>query len=734
MRRNRIVRLMIFAIAAMTAAIAGACVSYATVEGDSAISAVNENGDIVYICSAYEDEIGEIDGLTYDESSNTLTMNGYHGGTVMINEMEDLKLELIGENTINRIPLSEDYDWYDDFEYDGILVTGQDDDPPMIITGEGTLSIGTSDNPMEKGISANVPLKINSYLDIYAGGYGIETNCGVTIGSKMHINSGMDPDKRNKSTAITCSKITFDGDFSFSDGYSIRNCGGWQIVAKAGAGYDGETYSGDVAHEVSVIDYINPTLKYTEYTFYCYGASLQNEILNQDKDFKWTTTNKAVATVTSKGLIKPQKPGTCKIKATSSTHTLICNVTVKKPAFDKTSLSMLKGDKEKLTVQGGKGKITWSSSNAKVAKVSSKGMVTAVKVGTCTITAKRGSYKCTAKVTVTSKPAFESGYLEIANGEQFQLKVVGGNGETTFSSDDESIATVDENGVVTGAGSDDDSVFGDTFIRGKRNGIEFICRVYNEGPIGDDIDIVTKPNTNVLASLGDCSAGSERLLRIRSSCDGYIIITAYNDWNVDWVEGWRGLHNSFGWDYTGYGGESLLPDTCSLEDYSPIIFATNKNEVYYISMEYFGGSGISGQFDDEQTSKECIARVRNVAAKKATSTTKTKAKSMKAGTKYTSVLYKNGDTAWYKFKVTKNKRFQLSLSSSCYPCADFYVYKGKKKVFLDDSHPYGVGPLDGTKSFIFLKSFGLGKGTYYVKVKLSFQELNGYYTLKWKYR
>ena len=110
MKRIRPIRIMIFAIAAITAAMIGACVCYATVGEDGAISAINEDGEIVYIYNAYyEDETGTVDGLTYNEASNTLTMEAYNSGSITISDMDDLNIELVGDNTINRIPLADEY-------------------------------------------------------------------------------------------------------------------------------------------------------------------------------------------------------------------------------------------------------------------------------------------------------------------------------------------------------------------------------------------------------------------------------------------------------------------------------------------------------------------------------------------------------------------------------------------------------------------------------------------------
>lgn len=131
---------------------------------------------------------------------------------------------------------------------------------------------------------------------------------------------------------------------------------------------------------------------------------------------KWSTSNKKVATVSSKGKVKIKATGTVKITAKTADGKK-ATVTLKaKKAVVKVSKLTIKGNKQmkvkakqtlKATVSpitAKNQKVTWKSSNKKVATVSSKGVVTAKKKGTVTITAttKDGSKK-TAKIKITVK-------------------------------------------------------------------------------------------------------------------------------------------------------------------------------------------------------------------------------------------------------------------------------------------------------------------------------------------
>ena len=123
----------------------------------------------------------------------------------------------------------------------------------------------------------------------------------------------------------------------------------------------------------------------------------------------YTSSNKKVATVTSRGVITAKKSGTAKITVKSGKKKAVLTVTVPKTATKSISVasavSVKKGKtytlKAKRTPANSEEKITYRSSNKKVATVTSSGKIKGVKKGTATITVKSG--KVTKKVTVTVK-------------------------------------------------------------------------------------------------------------------------------------------------------------------------------------------------------------------------------------------------------------------------------------------------------------------------------------------
>ena len=130
-----------------------------------------------------------------------------------------------------------------------------------------------------------------------------------------------------------------------------------------------------------------------------------------DKSVTWTSSNTAVATVSSTGKVKGVKTGTvtitCTSKATGLSRT--CEVLVANLTLNNYELSIQKGKTATLTATVYPSSledksVTWESSNTKVATVSSSGKVKGIKAGTATITCTCTStgLSRTCKVTVTA--------------------------------------------------------------------------------------------------------------------------------------------------------------------------------------------------------------------------------------------------------------------------------------------------------------------------------------------
>lgn len=123
----------------------------------------------------------------------------------------------------------------------------------------------------------------------------------------------------------------------------------------------------------------------------------------------YSSSNKKVATVSSKGVITAKKAGTAKITVKSGSKKYVVTVTVPKTATTAinkvpSAISIKKGKtytlKASRTPSNSDYAITYTSSNKKVATVDKKGKITGKKAGTAKITVKSGTVKVTCTVTV----------------------------------------------------------------------------------------------------------------------------------------------------------------------------------------------------------------------------------------------------------------------------------------------------------------------------------------------
>ncbi len=219
-----------------------------------------------------------------------------------------------------------------------------------------------------------------------------------------------------------------------------------------------------------------------------------------DKTLTWSSSNKKVATVNSKGVVTPVGKGTATITVKSENGLKdTCKVTVYQVVTGVTlteTATVYAG--EKITL---KAKVTpadanvqsikWSSSNTSVAKVTSKGVVTGVKSGTAVITVQTTEGDYTANCTVTVKQhvtsiALNKTELTIANGNEEQLTAtIKPSNATekgyTFSSSDEKIVTVTDKGLIKAIACGEAVIT----VKSKENNKTATCKVTVVEPVDD---------------------------------------------------------------------------------------------------------------------------------------------------------------------------------------------------------------------------------------------------------
>jgi len=189
----------------------------------------------------------------------------------------------------------------------------------------------------------------------------------------------------------------------------------------------------------------------------------------------WSACPDSVATVNSNGLVTALAEGTATITVTTEdgSHTDSCTVTVTTVAvtgvsLDRETLALNISDTFQLTPaltpeNATNRNIGWSTDEASVATVDQNGLVTALAEGSAviTVTTEDGDHtdSCTVTVTriaVTGVTIDEERKILHSGSYQLEAEVFPADAtypEVTWTSSDNTVATVDENGMVTAVGT-----------------------------------------------------------------------------------------------------------------------------------------------------------------------------------------------------------------------------------------------------------------------------------------
>ena len=212
-----------------------------------------------------------------------------------------------------------------------------------------------------------------------------------------------------------------------------------------------------------------------------------------DKTVTWSSSNTAVATVSSNGLVTAVQEGSATITAKAGDKTATCTVTVSKKVIPVTSFTF--GDdwfyvEKDHTLQlpfqssptDANETLTWTSSAPSYVSVDQNGLVSGLKIGTVTITVKGSLVNATCKVTCHYIPTgitLNATNLTMEVEDTFQMQgTVNKRPEDTndygisWSSADPSIAKISSSGLVTAVSP------GTTTLRaGVYGGVEAFCTV-----------------------------------------------------------------------------------------------------------------------------------------------------------------------------------------------------------------------------------------------------------------
>lgn len=174
-------------------------------------------------------------------------------------------------------------------------------------------------------------------------------------------------------------------------------------------------------------------------------------------------------------------------------------IATEKVTLTETELTLGRNEKYQLTAglnpMDSTDEVIWSSSDEKIAKVDKTGNIEAISAGEAVITAKAGEKTAICKVTVNIP--IKSIYLNKTSielnaiGDSYQLNASyypsDADGATTWKSDDEGIASVDQTGKVTAVGK------GTTTITVSCGDVKATCTVVSKGE-SDGSQIIPSPS------------------------------------------------------------------------------------------------------------------------------------------------------------------------------------------------------------------------------------------------
>ena len=330
--------------------------------------------------------------------------------------------------------------------------------------GNATITVTTTDG----GKKATCNVKVNPKVYPVTGVSLDQTSLSLVAGDTWALTATVTPDNATDKSVIWSSSNTSVATVSSSGVVTAKAGGTAKITVITNDGGFTATCNVTVSVPVSGVILDKTSLSMAVGDTQQLAASVLPANAS-DQSVAWSSSNTSVATVSSSGVVTAKAVGSATITVTTNDggKTAACNVTVVIPvtgvSLDKTSLSMPVGDTRALTAtitpsNATDKSVTWSSSNTTVATVSSTGVVTAKAGGSAiiTVTTNEGGKTATCAVTVTvpvSGVSLNKTSMTLSEGDSQTLTATlspsdATNQSVSWSSDNESVATVTSSGVV----------------------------------------------------------------------------------------------------------------------------------------------------------------------------------------------------------------------------------------------------------------------------------------------
>lgn len=207
---------------------------------------------------------------------------------------------------------------------------------------------------------------------------------------------------------------------------------------------------------------------------------------NASQTFSFSSSNKSVASVDTKGNITAKKVGNAIISVKTVDGVIKkCSVKVINAKLNTSKKTINVNQKYTLKVNNDAYKVSkWSSSNTKVAIVDTNGIVKGLSSGTATITAKLKNGAC-IKSKITVKKASLIKTTSVLKYESKQLILKNAAGSVKWSSSNTNVAKISSSGVVKGVSK------GTVTITATCGGVKYTCKLtvkHQDPVVVDKID------------------------------------------------------------------------------------------------------------------------------------------------------------------------------------------------------------------------------------------------------
>lgn len=172
-----------------------------------------------------------------------------------------------------------------------------------------------------------------------------------------------------------------------------------------------------------------------------------------DGNYSWSSSDSSIANISSEGTVTAMATGTAIVTLTDGLgNSLTINIEVSELTISAdTEVLSISDSGSQLTISGGNGPYTYTSSDPSIAAVDNSGFITPVASGVVTITAEDSSgNSVSTTIEIVNNPlTVNTANVIIAPQNTYQLSPSGGDGNFSWSSSDNNIASVSNNGLVS---------------------------------------------------------------------------------------------------------------------------------------------------------------------------------------------------------------------------------------------------------------------------------------------